>query len=80
MVWARCGVVGRADATIYGLTALSLSANRRLCHTVGCMGVAVDCFAVFAARSRAAATTNLARSILAFALEVIFVPIICPAH
>jgi hypothetical protein len=44
--------------------ALNLSTKRRLCHTVGgrLIDGAARCCAVSTARSRAAATTNLARS------------------
>jgi len=44
--------------------ALNLSAKRRLCNTVGgrSIEVAARCCALFTARSRAAARTNLARS------------------
>jgi hypothetical protein len=55
--------------------ALNLSAKRRLCHTVGgriVEGGAAWCCAVPATRSRAAATTNLARSSLALVLRAIF--------
>ena len=54
------------------------SAKRRLCNTVGerigriLEGCAAYCCAVPAARSRAAATTNLARSSLASVLRALF--------
>jgi hypothetical protein len=54
--------------------ALNLSAKRRLCHTVGrrrSIGGAARCCAVSTARSRAAATTNLARSNHSLALRVL---------
>ena len=54
--------------------ALNLSAKRRLCNTVGARIIegAARCCAVSAACSRAAATTNLARSSLALVLRAIF--------
>ena len=58
--------------------ARNLSAKRRLCNTVGerigriVEGCAAYCCAVPAARSRAAATTNLARSSLASVLRALF--------
>jgi len=54
--------------------ALNLSAKRRLCNTVGeRIGRIVEgCAAVPAARSRAATTTNLARSSLALVLRALF--------
>ena len=54
---------------------LNLPAKRRLCNTVGgriVEGWAAYCCAVSAARSRAATTTNLARSSLALVLRTIF--------
>src|SRR5262249_21883532 len=56
----------------------NLSAKRRLCNTVGesigriVEGCAAYCCAVPAARSRAATTTNLARSSLALVLRALF--------
>jgi hypothetical protein len=53
----------------------NLSAKRRLCNTVGgriVEGCAACCCALSAARSRAATTTNLARSSLALVLRAIF--------
>ena len=55
--------------------ALNLSAKRRLCNTVGgrfVAGCVAYLCAVSAARSRAATTTNLARSSLALVLRAIF--------
>ena len=54
--------------------ALNLSAKRRLCNTVGGRVIegAPRCCAVPAARSRAATTTNLARSSLASVLRALF--------
>src|SRR5262249_26212708 len=58
--------------------ARNLSAKRRLCNTVGerigriVEGCAAYCCAVPAARSRAATTTNLARSSLALVLRALF--------
>ena len=58
--------------------ARNLSAKRRLCNTVGerigriVEGCAAYCCAVPAARSRAATTTNLARSSLALPLRALF--------
>ena len=58
--------------------ARNLSAKRRLCNTVGerigriVEGCAAYCCAVPAARSRAATTTNLARSSLASVLRALF--------
>ena len=58
--------------------ARNLSAKRRLCNTVGerigriVEGCAAYCCAVPAARSRAATTTNLARSSLALVLRARF--------
>jgi len=54
---------------------LNLPAKRRLCNTVGgriIEGCAAYFCAVSAARSRAATTTNLARSSLALVLRAIF--------
>ena len=54
---------------------LDLLAKRRLCNRVGgriVEGWAAYCCAVSAARSRAATTTNLARSSLALVLRTIF--------
>jgi hypothetical protein len=53
----------------------NLSAKRRLCNTVGgriVEGCAACCCALSAARSRAATTTNLARSSLALVFRAIF--------
>src|SRR5262249_61129076 len=58
--------------------ARNLSAKRRLCNTVGERigrideGCAAYCCVVPAARSRAATTTNLARSSLALVLRALF--------
>jgi hypothetical protein len=54
--------------------ALNLSAKRRLCNTVGgrSIEVAARCCALFTARSRAAATTNLARSNQSLVLRLCF--------
>jgi len=57
--------------------ALNLSAKRRLCNTVGRgIGRTVEDCVVFAARSRAAATTDLARSNQALVLSALVM--ICP--
>jgi hypothetical protein len=54
--------------------ALNLSAKRRLCNTVGGRGIegAARCCALSTARSRAAATTNLARSNQSLVLRLRF--------
>jgi len=54
--------------------AFNLSAKRRLCNTVGKRFIdgARRCCAVFTARSRAAATTNLARSSQSLVLSALF--------
>jgi hypothetical protein len=57
--------------------ALNLLAKRRLCNTVGAgIGRSVEDCVVSDARSRAAATTNLARSSQALVLSTLFM--ICP--
>src|SRR5215813_259555 len=57
--------------------ALNLLAKRRLCNTVGGgIGRTVEDCVVSAARSRAATTTNLARSSQALVLSALFM--ICP--
>jgi|AmaraimetP72IA01_FD_contig_81_1152876_length_871_multi_4_in_0_out_0_1 hypothetical protein len=57
--------------------ALNLLAKRRLCNTVGGgIGCTVEDCVVSAARSRAATTTNLARSSQALVLSALFM--ICP--
>ena len=54
--------------------ALNLSAKRRLCNTVGGRVIegAERCCALFTARSRAAATTNLARLSQSLFLRALF--------
>src|SRR5215471_17112638 len=68
--------VGRAGAHDGTLDPLRTAARakRRLCNTVGKRFIdgALRCCAVSTARSRAAATTNLARASLALVLRVIF--------
>jgi hypothetical protein len=54
--------------------ALNLSAKRRLCDTVGGRGIegSARCCAISIARSRAAATTNLARPNQSWVLRTLF--------
>jgi hypothetical protein len=52
--------------------AFNLSAKRRLCNTVGFIDGVGRCCAISTARSRAAATTNLARSNQSLVLRALF--------
>ena len=64
----------RSGCSDQDFAAFNLSAKRRLCNTVGKRFIdgARRCCAVFTARSRAAATTNLARSSQSLVLSALF--------